>query len=82
MVEAEKSPWAHALSAKETDRKFERYASFAPSMAVDVRAFYETRTEGQLELLAAQAWRCSEAEDYQLARSFLAIKRSGRGACT
>ena len=67
------SQWSDILSSAELEAHYTLTASLDPRFAKEERAFYESRTVNQLEVLAAQAWNCNEATAYQLARSYAAL---------
>lgn len=70
------SRWTHILSAAELTALYELTASLDPAFAREWRDFYESRTEAQLESLAAGAWLCNDDDGWQMARSWRA-KRFG-----
>jgi hypothetical protein len=66
------SQWSHILNRQEIDAYHSLTASIDPSFAAKDRAFYESRTDAQLDTLAAQAWNSNQPTPYQLARSYRA----------
>lgn len=70
------SKWVDTLSVEEIEANFKLTASLDPAFAAQAREFYETRTPSQLKTLAAQAWNCNDADGYQMARSFLALREA------
>jgi len=64
--------WNTIKTKAELDAYFADMAKLDCNFARKSREFYETRTPVQLEVLAAQAWNCNEAEAYMLARSYRA----------
>lgn len=45
-----------------------------PSFAKGEREYYESRTRNELLALAQQAWNCNSPTQYQLARSYMALR--------
>lgn len=68
--------WKDILTADQIDNFHKLTASLDPSFAAKERAFYESRTVAQCEMLAAESWLCNEGWRYQLARSYAAIKQN------
>ncbi len=66
--------WAAILTAAEIDAHHALTAQLDRSFAARQREFYASRTPGQLASLAHQAWMCNEGEQYQLARSYAALR--------
>lgn len=70
------SQWAEVLNAEEIKAYHDLTASLDPSFARSQREFYEGRTEAQLSSLASGSWYANDSDGYQLARSYLALKRA------
>ena len=62
------------MGAPEIEAYHTLTAGIDPAFATGERAFYETRTAGQLRALMHQAWLCNQGDAYLLARSYLAQK--------
>lgn len=74
------SPWTCTLTADELEAHYTLTASIDPSFAKRERTFWESRTEGQLRALAAQAWNTNDSDQYQIARTYLAMREEHRAA--
>lgn len=72
------SQWVEILTAAQIEARFQMTAKLDPRFARDQKHFYETRTLAQLDAHAHQSWLCNEADSYQLARSFRALKEAAR----
>lgn len=72
------SSWHEILNPEQLDEYYTRAASLDPRFARKQRAFYEGRSEAQLQVQMHQAWLCNEPTSYQLARSHKAIKTMER----
>ena len=70
------TPWNTLKTDAELEAYYSLMASIDPAEAQKTRAFYETRTIPQLNVLAIEAWNCNEADLYQLAKTYLALKIS------
>lgn len=70
------SRWTTILGADELAAHYALTASLDPAFARQSRDFYESRTEAQLEAMAAGAWIANDVDGWQLARSWRA-KRFG-----
>jgi hypothetical protein len=68
--------WTILLTASGIAEYHAHTATVDPSFARAQREFYESRTASECDVLAHQAWLCNEADLYQLARSYAAVKRS------
>lgn len=68
------NPWMDLMTAEELAARTAETAKLDPAFAARDKAFYESRTAGDLRSLATQAWNCSQSEGYQVARSYLALK--------
>ena len=67
------SKWTRVLTASEIADQFDLAASLDPSFAVQSRAFWSAQTAEQLLALKCQAWDCNDADQYQMASSYLAL---------
>lgn len=68
------SAWSHVLSPAEIDAYVAKAACLDPAFAADQKLFYEAQTVRGLSALMHQAWLCNDADGYQLARSYKALK--------
>jgi hypothetical protein len=68
--------WVDILSQEELDGFHEMTANLDPSFAAGARKFWESRTESDLTALANQAWLTNDGDQYQLARSYLAVAKA------
>ena len=65
--------WHHILTADELTSSYALTAKLDPAFAAQARAFYDSRSAAQLDVLAAQAWNGNNPTSYQLARSHRAL---------
>lgn len=68
------NPWTDILSVEQLAARTASIAALDPSFAVRDQKFYSDRTYAQLCSLERQAWNCNNAEAYQVARSWKAVK--------
>lgn len=68
------SAWSALLSSAEIEARHERTEKLDPRFARTNRAWWETRTVEELRAAASGAWYANDAETYQLARSYLALR--------
>jgi hypothetical protein len=65
--------WGETLSAEQLEARYALTASLDPVFARDDRQYWESRTASQLRTLAAGAWCANQGEQYQMARTYLAV---------
>lgn len=70
------SRWTEILTADQIDAQFAQTAALDPRFAREQRKFYETRTAIECGALAHQAWLCCDADAFQIASSFAALKKA------
>lgn len=70
------SQWTHVLTPAEIAAHHALIASIDPAFSVRDREYWEKRTEGELRSLMFGAWNCNDADAYQIARSYLALKQT------
>lgn len=70
------SRWTILLTADGITEYHAHTATVDASFARRQREFYEGRTAEDCDALAYQSWLCNEADGYQLARSYAALKRA------
>ncbi|MBO1023281.1 hypothetical protein IPU75_00970 [Ochrobactrum sp. SD129] len=68
------SQWTHILTAAEIDAYVAKVESLDPAFAAEQKRFYEAQSVGDLCALMHQSWLCNDADGYQLARSYKALK--------
>lgn len=66
--------WTTVLTAAELDAYHSSTATLDPNFAAKQKQFYEAQSVGSLSALMHQSWLCNEADGYQLARSYKALK--------
>lgn len=66
--------WKDILTVDQIVERHELTAKIDPSFARDEREFWETRIPFQLRAMVAQAWDCNDPSQYQLARSYAALR--------
>lgn len=79
------SRWITVLAPTEIAQHWERMAAIDPGHTRCARAWWESQGRPSLDGLAAGAWLCNDAEQYQLARSYAAYLPSAtddRGTLT
>ena len=68
------SQWTHVLTPEEVSALYALTESLDPRFARQEREFYETRNENDLRALITGAWHANDADGYQRARSYLALR--------
>lgn len=72
----ENSQWVDVLTAEQIEEHHSRTAELDPSFATGSRRFWESRTENELAALVHQAWLTNDGDQYQMARSYLAVLKN------
>jgi hypothetical protein len=67
------SQWADILSWEQLKANHDLTASLDPAFANRELCFWTSRTVKQLQVLKAQAWNVNDGEQWQKARSYLAL---------
>lgn len=70
---ADGNGWTDVLSQEELDDLHEKTADLDPAFAAASRRYWASRTENELSALAQQAWLTNDPDQYQMARSYLAV---------
>ncbi len=65
--------WTDILSYEQIQANYALTAKLDPAFVTRQISFWSSRSIRQLETLKAQAWYANDAEQYQMARSYLAL---------
>lgn len=68
------SQWTNILTIADLKARYELTSNLDARFARDENYFWSTRTIDQLHILQHQAWLTNSADQWQLARSYLALK--------
>lgn len=66
--------WTDILTPEMLAARAALIASIDPAFAAAQTAFYAAQTVPQLKAIIAGAWTANDPENYQIARSYLALK--------
>ena len=72
------SEWNVILTPEQIEERLIQTERLDPSFGRKVREFWETRTLEQLRALKSGAWLANDGDQYQMARSYIAMEEARR----